>query len=204
MKNIYISDTQSEFMKIRQYIVEQVLRSETIPRQIPSARKLGQMFGVSHPTALKALQDLVGSGHLLPCKRGGYLAVPGSFGHNWGNPRIIGVVNGMGNYVLYDKSILIDSTPFLVEILGRSGNFFAQNIYLQGKEEAFKTISNYNLDGVIWMFPNPAIHPVIKALKESGLPIVEFGDTRRQFLFKRQHPLGAFLALVLQVGIETA
>ena len=125
-KNIHISSTQSEFMKIRQYIVEQVLRGGAIPRQIPSARKLAQMFGVSHPTALKALQDLVGSGHLIPCRRGGYLTVPGSFGSNWRTPRIIGVINGAGNYVLYDKSVLIDSNPFLEELLGRSGNFFAE------------------------------------------------------------------------------
>ena len=177
MKNIHISSTQSEFMKIRQYIVEQVLRGGAIPRQIPSARKLAQMFGVSHPTALKALQDLVGSGHLIPCRRGGYLTVPGSFGPNWGTPRIIGVINGAGNYVLYDKSVLIDSNPFLEELLGRSGNFFAQNIYLQKQEDAFETISYYQLDGLIWMFPSQSVHPVIQKLKESGLPIVEFGFT---------------------------
>lgn len=176
-KNIHISSTQSEFMKIRQYIVEQVLRGGAIPRQIPSARKLAQMFGVSHPTALKALQDLVGSGHLIPCRRGGYLTVPGSFGSNWRTPRIIGVINGAGNYVLYDKSVLIDSNPFLEELLGRSGNFFAENIYLQKQEEAFETISYYQLDGLIWMFPSQSVYPVIQKLKESGLPIVEFGFT---------------------------
>lgn len=177
MKNIHISGNQSEFMKIRQHIVEQVLRGGATPRPIPSARKLAQMFGVSHPTALKALQDLVGSGHLIPCRRGGYLTVPGSFGPNWGTPKILGVLNGAGNYVLYDKSVLIDSNPFLLEILGRSGNLFAQNIYLQKQEKAFETITYYQLDGLIWMFPVPQIYPVIHELKESGLPIVEFGFT---------------------------
>lgn len=175
MKTIRLENPNSEFMKIRQYVVEEILRGGNMPRQIPSTRKLAQMFGVSHPTVLKALQDLAEGGHLLSCKSGGYLTVPGSFG-NWGRPKIIGVVNGAGNYVLYDKSILLDSTPFLIEILGRSGNFFAQNIYFQGKPEtAAGTIRNYNLDGLIWMFPPERYAGAVRELRESGLPIVEFG-----------------------------
>ena len=45
-----------EFMKIRRYVLNLIATGGDMPQRIPSYRKLGEMFGVTHPTALRAIQ----------------------------------------------------------------------------------------------------------------------------------------------------
>ena len=175
MKSIRLEAPNTEFMKIRQYVVELIIRGGNEPQKVPSTRKLAQMFGVSHPTALKVLRNLAESGHLIACGNSGYITVPGSFSC-WGKLKIIGVVMGDGCNVLFSKQHIDTLFPFLREILGRSGSFSAQYIYLQGTtENAVDVIRNYNLDGLVWFSPEMKYAETIRALRESGLPIVEIG-----------------------------
>ena len=175
VKTIRLENPNTEFMKIRQYVVELIVRGGSEPQKVPSARKLAQMFGVSHPTALKALQSLAENGHLVACGTSGYLTVPDRFG-NWGEMKIIGIVTGDGCNVLFSRQHIAVSSPFLQEILRRSGSISAQNIYLQGTpENAVDIIRNYNLDGLVWFSPDPKYGETIRILRESGLPIIEVG-----------------------------
>ena len=175
MKSIRLEAPNTEFMKIRQYVVELIIRGGNEPQKVPSTRKLAQMFGVSHPTALKVLRNLAESGHLIACGNSGYITVPGSFSC-WGKLKIIGVVMGDGCNVLFSRQYVAESSPVLEAILGRSGSLSAQYIYLQGTpENAVTIIRNYNLDGLIWFSPDPKYGETIRILRESGLPIVEVG-----------------------------
>ena len=63
VKTIRLENPNTEVMKIRQYVVDLIYRGGSEPQKVPSARKLAEMFGVSHPTALKALQKLA-EGHV--------------------------------------------------------------------------------------------------------------------------------------------
>lgn len=164
-------------MKIRQYVVELISRSGSEPQKVPSTRKLAQMFGVSHPTALKVLQDLAESGHLLAGRNSGYITIPGSFG-DFGELKIIGQITGSGNNTFFGLWNICTSIPFLQEILGRSGCFVTQNLYLQGNaKKAADIIRNYNLTGIVWFSPDIKYTETIRELRESGLPIVEVGFT---------------------------
>lgn len=175
MKTIRLENLNTEFMRIRQYVVDLIVRSGNEPQKVPSTRKLAQMFGVSHPTALKVLRNLADDGHLIACGNNGYLTVPGTFG-SFEELKIIGLLTGDGSNVLFGLLHFRVSTPFLEEIFGRSGRFSAQHIYLQGNvENAAAIIRNYNLDGIIWFSPDPKYADTIRELRESGLPIVEIG-----------------------------
>ena len=134
MKTIRLENLNTEFMRIRQYVVDLIIRSGNEPQKVPSTRKLAQMFGVSHPTALKVLRNLAGDGHLIACGNNGYLTVPGTFG-SFEELKIIGLLTGDGSNVLFGLLHFRVSTPFLEEIFGRSGRFSAQHIYLQGNVE---------------------------------------------------------------------
>lgn len=173
LRSIPADHSNAEFMKIRGYVVDLILRAGPQPQPIPSARELARMFGVSHPTVLKAVRVLLNDGHLLARRRGGYLTVPGSFG-SWGSPKIIGVLIGSGNYVLFDRSTLMKLNPFLEEIFWCSGSIYAQNIFCQGSpHEMAGVIANYHLDGIVWLDSRPEYFDVIRELRESGLAVLE-------------------------------
>ena len=173
LRSIPADHSNAEFMKIRGYVVDLILRAGPQPQPIPSARELARMFGVSHPTVLKAVRVLLNDGHLLARRRGGYLTVPGSFG-SWGSPKIIGVLIGSGNYVLFDRSTLMRLNPFLEEIFWCSGSIYAQNIFCQGSpHEMAGVIANYHLDGIVWLDSRPEYFDVIRELRDSGLAVLE-------------------------------
>lgn len=175
VKTIRLENPNTEVMKIRQYVVDLIYRGGSEPQKVPSARKLAEMFGVSHPTALKALQKLAEGGYLLACGTNGYLTVPSSL-TSWGAVKVIGILSGDGCNVLFSRQYVAESSPVLEAILGRSGSLSAQYIYLQGTpENAVTIIRNYNLDGLIWFSPDPKYGETIRILRESGLPIVEVG-----------------------------
>ncbi|UKI34020.1 MAG: GntR family transcriptional regulator [Lentisphaeria bacterium] len=55
-------------MKIRRYVLNLIATGGDMPQRIPSSRKLGEMFGVTHPTALRAIQALTEDGYLQPLR----------------------------------------------------------------------------------------------------------------------------------------
>ena len=108
VKTIRLENPNTEVMKIRQYVVDLIYRGGSEPQKVPSARKLAEMFGVSHPTALKALQKLAEGGYLLACGTNGYLTVPSSL-TSWGAVKVIGILNGDGCNVLFSRQHVINN-----------------------------------------------------------------------------------------------
>ena len=58
------NQTQSSYMRIRHYVFDWLASREGSVTRLPSNRELAEKFGVSQPTVVRALQELVREGYL--------------------------------------------------------------------------------------------------------------------------------------------
>jgi len=59
----------SEYMRIRRYVMNLILRADGEAAQIPTIQELSAKFGVSRPTVSKAMKELTSEGYIIG-KRG--------------------------------------------------------------------------------------------------------------------------------------
>ena len=59
----------SEYMRIRRYVMNLILRADGKAAQIPTIQELSEKFGVSRPTVSKAMKELTSEGYIIG-KRG--------------------------------------------------------------------------------------------------------------------------------------
>ena len=164
------------FLKIRQYVVDLIYRSGNVPQKIPSSRKLGEIFGVTHPTALRAIQDLVADGYLIPCKGGGSITKPLK-----NQPlKIVGLIDGGGKNAFYSQLASRVFSAVSNEFLRRSESYALHPLVLTGPlAESEELIRKYDLTGLIWIdAPSNSSEPakILKNLKKAGMPVVAFGN----------------------------
>lgn len=55
----------SEYMKIRRYVMNLILRAGKDPVQIPTINELSEKFGVSRPTVSKVMKELTSEGYII-------------------------------------------------------------------------------------------------------------------------------------------
>ena len=104
-----------DFIRVRQYIVDRIMTSETKPVHFPPTRKLAEMFQVSQPTALRAVKDLIKDGYLLPCRGGGSVSTAWSGGPAY---QLFGLVAVSGQQSMDDYFINRLYSAMALEITG--------------------------------------------------------------------------------------
>ena len=55
----------SEYMKIRRYVMNLILRAGKDPVQIPTINELSEKFSVSRPMVSKAMKELTSEGYII-------------------------------------------------------------------------------------------------------------------------------------------
>jgi DNA-binding Lrp family transcriptional regulator len=165
----------AEYEKIRKYVVGQLAKSGDAPMRLASNREIARRFGVTHPTVLKALKDLVDDGFLTVKPGIGTFTNPAKL-RMPANVRLIGALSGDGRAVLISRYYWHVATAFVDAILDRSERYQVQHCFLTSAiAGAAKEILGLGLDATIWVFPTQAAVPAIASLEKAGLPVLSIG-----------------------------
>lgn len=162
-----------EFMKIRRYVIDLIATGGDRPQQLPSSRKLGEMFGVSHPTALRAIKDLTEEGILMPCKGGGSITCKKLVGQT-GKFKIFGIVTHLGKQA-FDVHYFIRITSAITEELTRRNFLYCtQNLYLEVPSALESVVAESSLTGLILIDARNGLIESAEKLNAKGLPVISF------------------------------
>ncbi len=159
-------------MVVRKYVVDAIDSGNGQPIRFPSTRKLGEILGVSQPTALRAIRDLITDGILEPCKNGGTVSCP-SFRPS-GGLKIFGILTNVGKLSFEDYYFCSINAAVSLELTRRSENFCIQSLYLESPSLLDKTIQENSLAGLIMLDSREQIAENARNLKKRGLPVVSF------------------------------
>ncbi len=165
----------AEHMKIRQYMINLIFQSGDNVRQLPPARELAKRFGVSHPTVLRALQDLLDDGFLVKQGRGRIVTrpicrFPGE------TLRIFGIGIGDGREVLQSKVGQMLTAGITLDILNRRHDYRLQPLILpRGAHSLSEVIGQYTFTGMVWVLPDSAVVRELRQARSDGLPAAILG-----------------------------
>ncbi len=164
----------AEYIKIRQYIINLLTKSGTEQKMIPSTRELEKFFGVSRPTVIKALRDLVADGYLIAKPGIGTFTNPQQSLSSLHGMKKIGLIMGDGKVALYDHFLWKIMSCCGEKLLGAYQDCCIQPCNLiEGTQNLVQEIRNLELSGLIWVLPPDKYHDQIKELRlKHGLPLV--------------------------------
>lgn len=163
---------KNDFMKIRRYVIDTIAASDGLPIRFPPTRKLASMFGVSQPTALRAVQDLIGENVLMPCRGGGTVSRPSQCSSQ--RMKIFGFAADCGK-LSYDIYYFLKlHAAVALELARRSCQFCTTNLYLESPSMLEQTVSEKSISGVILIAARNVIFEHAVKLKRKGFPVVSF------------------------------
>ena len=163
---------KNDFMKIRRYVIDTIAASNGQPIRFPPTRKLASMFGVSQPTALRAVQDLIGENVLMPCRGGGTVSRPSQCSSQ--RMKIFGFVADCGK-LSYDIYYFLKlHAAVALELTRRSSQYCTTNLYLESPSMLEQAVSEKSLSGVILVAARNVILENAVKLKRNGFPVVSF------------------------------
>jgi len=165
----------AEHKKIRQYVINLIYNAGDDVRELPSSRELALRFGVSHPTVLRALQDLRDDGFLV--KQGRRTVTRPICRFQDESLRIFGVGSGDGQEVLQSKVSLMFSNILSLTMLDRNAEFRLQPLTLPRSIPSLaEHIRQYSLAGLLWTLPESGTALKLQQAKAAGLPVAVMGS----------------------------
>lgn len=163
----------TDFMRIRRYVVDRIATSGDQPIRFPATRELARQFGVSQPTALRAIQSLIEEGYLIACKSGGTISRPATLGYSE-NLKIFGLVEYQGKQVFDTLYFNLISHAASYELLRRSETNKTKQLILETPSQLERTAREENLSGVILLGSEPHMAEYAHHLRENGTPVASF------------------------------
>ena len=163
---------KTEYLKIRNYIVDMIYHANGESVLIPSSRELAKQFHVAHITARKAL-DLLKKENLIYTKKGvgtfskaikSISAVPF---------KTVGIIIDRGKNIFNDYSGYF--APALTGLRLTKRNCVIRQISLFGIdsiERIEEEIRNLYIDALFWIRPPEALNPLLEKLAAEGMPVV--------------------------------
>lgn len=160
-----------EFMKIRRYVLNLIATGGDMPQRIPSSRKLGEMFGVTHPTALRAIQALTEDGYLQPLRGGGSITCPANC--NLKNTRLFGFLEGDGKIAIDIYYTVCLYSIAARELTRRNLTYCCQHLYLNSPADLESMIQENHLAGLVALnIRLPELKAEVCRMKERGVPVI--------------------------------
>ncbi len=165
-----------EYLKVQQHIIKLIARSGNQAMKIDSARKLGKMLGVTHPTVQRALKGLVRDGYLTATGNRGFVTVPSpmlAVNHF----KVIGLIFRDGRQIYQDNASNLLHYSITRAILHRDPGYRIETLLNCGGEsdELYDQIVKSGVDGVIWVKPLDSHLETALRLRRGGLPVIAFG-----------------------------
>lgn len=168
------SSEKTDFMRIRQYVINTIAVKGAQPVRFPSSRKLGEMFQVSQPTALRAIQDLIAEGFLEPCRGGGTISRQVELSQDSPRTQIFGYVLNDGKLTFHGFYSMLLLSAAAGELTRRRISYQVQDIHVETPSLLRKEVRNANLSGLMLLAADPPIMAQALKLKKEGFPVVSF------------------------------
>lgn len=167
------------YMRIRQYVVDEVFKHHQHEHQILSERELCELFSVTRPTVRKALKDLIDDGYLLIRPGRGTFTNPAKatyFVHNK-DVLCLGLIISDGRQVYYDSFYWSLLTGIGNEVFKRTCCLRIINLTSRDMK-IVDEIKQMLLHGLIWICPPSSAGEVINRLNdECKLPVISINNT---------------------------
>ncbi len=165
----------SEYMKIRRYVMNLILRAGKDPVQIPTINELSEKFNVSRPTVSKAMKELTSEGYIIGRRGIGSFTnpakiSPSSFGRK---QPLIGIMLGNGLMVHLDKYYGNILAELLKKIVAMPAITHIVSTGSSDKKQIICDIMNEQLDALVVVDGNPFIGD----LRKTGLKVVSTAET---------------------------
>lgn len=167
----------SEYMKIRRYVMNLILRAGKDPVQIPTINELSEKFGVSRPTVSKAMKELTSEGYIIGRRGIGSFTnpakiSPSSFGRQL---PLIGISLGNGLMVHLDKYYGNILAELLKKIVAMPAIVHLVSTGSSDKKQIICDIMNEQLDALVVVDGNS----FVSDLRKKGLKVVTTTETHR-------------------------
>ncbi|MBS1452810.1 MAG: GntR family transcriptional regulator [Lentisphaeria bacterium] len=162
------NQTQSSYMRIRHYVFDWLASREGSVTRLPSNRELAEKFGVSQPTVVRALQELVREGYLTNRRGVGLFSNPDRIGTR--ESRIWGFVFGDGRWAYLSRDAFHTAGCIGGELLERDSHNLLKMITMgETGQESFPELST--LSGICWWCPDEKLIPNLLHIAEL-VPVV--------------------------------
>lgn len=163
----------TDFMRIRRYVVDRIATSGDQPIRFPATRVLAKQFSVSQPTALRVVKSLVEEGYLIPCRSGGTISRPTTLDYRE-NLKIFGLLEYQGKQVFDTLYFHLISHAVSYELLRRSETNKTKPLILEMPLHLERVAREENLSGIVLLGSEPHTGEYARQLREHGTPVVSF------------------------------
>lgn len=166
------------YMKIRQYVIDLLRKHSDSEVRIMSERELCDKFGVTRPTARKALQALIEDGFLIVRQGSGTFINPAkTLNHAYVLRKsftVMIVIAGGSN---------TDMDGFYMALLAEVFDCFKAlpvqvrmiNLNTSDAREAVDALQMHDLSGILWLQPDVRSRAIIKMMRKN-MPVCVLGD----------------------------
>ena len=158
----------ASFMRIRHYVFDWLAASRGSVTRLPSSRDLAEKFGVSQPTVVRALQELVKEEYLTNRPGVGLFSNPGKLATREG--KIWGIVFGDGRWAFLSRDAFHMAGCIGEELLARDNHNLLKLITMgETQQERFPELSM--LSGICWWVGEEKVIPDMQRIAET-IPVV--------------------------------
>lgn len=158
----------ASFMRIRHYVFDWLAASKGSVMRLPSSRELAEKFGVSQPTVVRALQELVKEGYLTNRPGVGLFSNPDKLATREG--RIWGIVFGDGRWAFLSRDAFHMANCIGRELLERDNHNLLKLITMgETQQEQFPELSM--LSGICWWCGEEKVIADMRRIAET-IPVV--------------------------------
>lgn len=160
----------SEYMRIRRYVMNLILRADGKAAQIPTIQELSEKFGVSRPTVSKAMKELTSEGYIIGKRGIGTFTNPArraivAIGKKL---PLVGIMISDGLNVHLDKYIGCALAEILKQVVFVPAIAHLVTVGTSDPEQAVKEILDEQLDALV-VFGSNRFTPQLRA---TGLPVI--------------------------------
>lgn len=172
-KILKMSYTNSEYMKIRRYVINLVSSQKDIV-QLPTIMELSKMFGVSRPTVSKAMKQLTEDGFVIGKPGLGSFVNPARVSpfELEGKPPVIGLCFADGMMVHFEFFMANCLAELMKAITDTGAVMHMIGIQERTPDKIFQEIQRENLDGIIFFRPTEKVEAAAKLLHDHNVPVV--------------------------------
>jgi hypothetical protein len=169
----------AEYMKIRRYVLNLIMKSGNESVQLPTAQELAKLFGVCRQTVGKSLKQLAEENYVIGKPGLGTFTNPKKqfrFESRRNRPNI-GIIVGDGMIIEMDEFLARTVAACLVEVAVYPAYVRSINLTSTKPDVVFKELKNEFLDGLIWQNPPLEFQPLLKKIRENGIAVVVIGGS---------------------------
>lgn len=141
------------YVRIRKYVIDNIIYGEKKPQRLASMRELAAQFGVGSTTVQKALKDLVADGFLIPKTGVGMFTNPQSWRRNE-EPKIIEFLSADGKQIYFENYLCCMSSTAAMAVTG--AGYFLHHVDLFQNNAGAQAETGAHSRGLLWIMPERA------------------------------------------------